>query len=626
MCGIAGLLGLRGRAIDPGLAARMGAALVHRGPDDEGYAIVLPDGTNRSARRPEAFPSGACRLAFAHRRLSILDLSDAAHQPMIDERGRILVYNGEIYNFVELRDDLAREGARFRSTGDTEVLLTAYDHWGTSCVERFNGMWSFAIWDPVEAKLFCSRDRFGVKPFYFATGEDSFAFASEIKALREIERRPADRETCLRYLAFDEFDVGERTFFEGVRQLLPGHSLLLEPGSGRLDIRRYWRLSARPQMRPERPAEAVRSMLADSVRLRLRSDVPVGTCLSGGLDSSTLVALVSRVDEAELHTFSALFSEPGLDEERYVRAILGRVRARGWEVRPDAASFAREFDRLIHYQDEPVRAPGAYPQWEVMKLARGRVKVLLDGQGADEVFAGYLYFFPAYLRSLFGDGLAGKMRSIGVLPSLLSLAIANRRVLSTYRPGLALRRILFGRGVSTAGQVLRRVAADGVRPTPLEPPDATDPLARRLILSITRTSLPALLHYEDRSSMAHSIEARTPYLDYRLVELALTFATPDRIDGARTKAALRSAARPLLPRSIHDRRDKLGFPTPFDRWCRGPSAAFVAERVLGPSAADDLLDPPAIGRIWRDHRAGRANWGSLLWKILAFRTWLSSAT
>ena len=402
MCGIAGQYCLDGKEPDKKLLSVMSERLAHRGPDGEGTHIRGP-------------------IAFAHRRLAIIDLSDEGLQPMTNEDGTLwLVFNGEIYNFVELRQELIKKGHIFHSKSDTEVILHAYEEWGHNCLTRFNGMWAFALWDDPRQELFCARDRFGIKPFYYALTGDSFLFASEIKALLAhpaVGTKPDD-VTLGTYLAWGVLDHSERTMFDGIFQLRPAHAMVVTK-NGTQQPFRYWDGKVNAEIRSTVPdaevASKLRSLLHDATRIHLRSDVAVGTCLSGGIDSSALTSIINGLIREETlssvgtrqKTFSVVFSDERFDESRYIDEVITATAVDAHRTEPSPEKLWDDIDRLVYMQDEPFGSLSIYAQYCVMRLAHEQVKVVLDGQGADELLAGYL----AYQGSFIG----GLLRSFHVL-------------------------------------------------------------------------------------------------------------------------------------------------------------------------------------------------------------------
>ena len=381
MCGIAGIVGF-GSPISPYLLAGMNKMLVHRGPDDGGEWL-----------------DASGRVGLANRRLAILDLSPAGHQPMHSLNGdHSIAYNGEIYNYLELRDELASLGHQFKTKTDTEIILGAYDQWGEDCVQRFNGMFAFAIWDARRSHLFAARDRFGEKPFYYHRSPERLIFASEIKALLldKSIRRQVDEEALARYLLLAEVDTDERTFFAGIRQLAPAHTMTADL-TGKIVMRRYWDLDLAATRKNTDRAEIVSefdALFTDAVRLRLRSDVPVGSSLSGGLDSSSIACTIDRLLRHEgtglQKTFSARYRSSAVDEGKFIDAVTAKTNIEAHHVWIQAEDLAEELDAFVYHQDQPVAHTSQFAQWKVMSLARANgVTVLLDGQGADEVLGGY---------------------------------------------------------------------------------------------------------------------------------------------------------------------------------------------------------------------------------------------
>lgn len=572
MCGIAGIFNLDGEPVSDSMIRRMTDVMAYRGPDDQG---VYTDQN----------------IGLGHRRLSIIDLSSSGHQPMTNENGTIwLVFNGEIYNYLELIPILQNKGHQFRSRSDSEVIIHGYEEWGEECVTRFNGMWGFALWDAERRKLFLSRDRFGVKPLYYAATDRKVVFASEIKAILPVvpEARRPDNPYLYHFLRTSALDDGEETFFHGVRQLPPAYSLVIDANGQRLT--KYWRYdreAARKTYDYDRPEMTFRELLCDAVRLRLRSDVPVGTCLSGGLDSSSIVALASMHLGQPVKTFSCIYEDPDCNEQFYVEALNRHSKTDPYPIHPTGDDFFDVLPQIVWHQDEPSAGPGLYSQWHVMQEAHGRVKVLLDGQGGDELLGGYFSYFPIYLGILLQKFLTGgrpadlvafvrsyrqisRLTPHAFLQTYFTNALPNR-VKAVLNRVAGLSRRLGVRSREAAPSILHPDFVAGVRGREIrrEPTDRfEDDLNTILYHHLTSQSVPALLHYEDRNSMAFSIEARTPFLDYRLVEFCLGLPYDQKIREGTTKYILRNALVQDLPRAILERKDKKGYPTPVARWFR----------------------------------------------------------
>ncbi len=644
MCGIAGLAHTDER-VDLGRLHHMALLLRHRGPDDEGIVLIDPD---RAVALPLGGPdtppdvyrsphryapgaqspggAGAFRVGLAHRRLSIVDLTPSGHQPMCDDGGRCwITYNGEVYNHVEIRAELEALGEIFAGTSDTEVILAAYCRWGVACLERMNGMFALAIWDARARELFCARDRFGVKPFYYQWDGRSFAFASEPKALVLTQpRRIAPRLAAIRDLvALDWVDHETHTSFAGLSQLPAGHFLVL--GEKGLALRRWWTLdpSRRATGSPADWTQEFAALFTDAVRLRLRADVEVGSCLSGGLDSSAVVTTAAPLLGRPLRAFTVAYDEgPAYDERPYVRATVAASGAASDLVVPDGRDFWGTFDRLAHDQDEPTAGPGVYSQWHVMRLAHAHgLKVLLDGQGGDETLAGYWRYLPLRLRDLLCDGHVGAFLTLfGAVASRLGAATTLALTIEPWLPAglVAPLRRRFGQGKDRVLTAVLRAQP----PTALRPPTGfPTAVTRQQAFDTLQRLLPSLLRYEDRNSMAFSIETRLPFLDYRLVEFVFSLPDDQRLEGATTKAIMRRALGDRVPAAVLARQDKMGFETPADVWLRSRFAAEVRRRLLQHGPLHDWLEPRVLAAELEDYLAGRRAIGLQIWRWLALETW-----
>lgn len=598
MCGIAGTLALDGRPADESLVASMLELIAHRGPDDAGMLI-----------------DGPC--ALGHRRLSIIDVSSAGHQPMPSADGRLwITYNGEVYNYKELRVSLEALGRRFRTETDTEVLLQAYEEWGERALERLNGMFAFAVWDRERASLFCARDRFGVKPFYYATASGCFVFASEIKALfanRQLPRVPND-DRVLDFLAWAVADHTSETMFEGVSQLPAGCFLEVDTRRGVGPPVRWYALQRRSV---DDPAAQVRRLLESAVDLRLRSDVPVGISLSGGMDSSSVLALAAARERARGRgapaSFSSRSSVPEVDEFRYTRALLATTGSPNAQSLPPGDEIVDEVDSLLWHLDEPVHGPTVYAHRRLLELVRRRgIVVLLDGSGGDETLSGYHHVhYPPMLLALLRSGrvvrFAGEVRA--------------RRT----RLGVSY--------VRTAKDLLKLVLPTRARP-PRPPrwlarpelvpdrPRSRSGLAHHQRFALERMPLPLYNRIGDRISMSLSIEMRNPFLDFRLVETGLSLDVPDLLHLGATKWVLREAMRDLLPPEIVDRLTKQGFTSDERIWMREA----MGEDLERTFVSDSFRQRPywvqsRVLELLHEHRRGIDN-TSELWRAYAVERWL----
>ncbi len=592
----------------------MVGTLRHRGPD--GRATWLGKG-----------------IALGHARLAIIDLSVDASQPFLDiETGAVLAFNGEIYNYVELREELVREGYRFRTRSDTEVLLRALLAWGPEAISRCVGMFAFAFHDPRDGSVLLARDPFGIKPLYWVEDGAKLYVASEpaalIRALPHAAR--LDRTVAARFLATGLVDVDDHTFLEPIRQLPAATWWRVAVGrplaSGRQQ--RYWVPPHEPAGGPRRAwgdmVEEVRVALTDSVRLHLRSDVPVASCLSGGTDSSSIVSLAARLrpsDAPPLVAYSAVFPGELIDESRYARAVTEKTGARWITVTPTDESLATDFPALLDSQQEPFASTGVYLQWRLFQaIAADGVKVVLDGQGADEYLAGYTSFLvPALLDHLAAGRIGDATATLGVL-------------LRDKKLGQLLARDLRGalvraHGRDDADAADRSWLAPGMvralADTPTPPVVAASRLRRAGLTYLGRNSLPALLRYEDRNSMGFSLESRVPFLDHRLVETVLALPDHALLQRGRTKAVLRDAMRGIVPDLVLDRSDKLGFASPIGKWV----AQLAVPALRGPLGKAERVAPfvnPAVLRKWLDREDGSRHTGRVerIWRLFVLLRWL----
>ena len=616
MCGIAGTISLRGAPADRTRIEAMAARLVHRGPDAEGVHIDR-------------------HVGLASRRLSILDLSEAGRQPLANEDSTAwIVFNGAVYNYRELRPELERAGHRFRSQTDTEVVLHAYEEWGSTCLERFNGMFAFAVWDAARGRLFCARDRLGVKPFYYTERDGTLLFASEPKALLAAldSAPPPDEQAIADFIALDYVDAGERSFFSGIQQLVAGHSMLVD-GDG-VSVRRWWDITPQPPEDPRITADDAvdefRALFDDAVRLRLRSDVPVGSCLSGGLDSSAVVCTVNefleRSREAESvgetqKTFSATFPGERFDESVYIDAVGAAARVEQHRVAVDGHDLFGTAREVLRAQDEPVGSTSIIAQWHVMRIAQaGDVTVLLDGQGGDELLGGYHSFVGYRIADLLRAGepaaAARELRAYhrGQAHSWVRSARLALVPLIPQRARTRLRE-LDKRSGGVLSPKLHGLPAE----TRSAPPGFGKLEAERY--HIYHHGLPALLRYEDRNSMAFSLEARLPFLDYRLVELSFRLEPSALIASGATKTLLRRALADRLPVLVRERQDKVGFLTPQARWLR-EAGAEVARTVERPDFGGGYLSRDAVRRLIARLERGERGVDFALWRCLCLDLWL----
>ena len=610
MCGICGVVALDRPAEEETTRALL-HELRHRGPDGVGFYT-------------------APGVALGHARLAIIDLSDGGRQPFASDDGSLqLLHNGEVYNYRELREELEGHGHRFRSATDTEVILASYQEWGDACVERFNGMWAFALWDGPRRRLFCARDRFGVKPFYYRHSGARLVFASEPAALlRDPAYRPEVNVRAVRDFVEQGYtDHLEESFFAGLTVLPAAHVLVLDEHG--LHTSRYWQLE--PATADDDPAEAFRSLFLDSVRLRLRSDVPIGTALSGGLDSSAIAVAIDHLFRTERasalqvgerqRTFTVFFEDAGFDERPYAEAVAGHVGADAHWISFDDADLVNVLPAVVRAQGEPFGSTSVVAQWHVMRAAReAGLKVMLDGQGGDEVLAGYPTTWPYRFADLLVAGRLGSLaRELGDFSGGVP---ATAVALGTPFLPERLRWRLRGRRGDARSLVHSSLRA--IEPTPLRvaPNGLPDRLRRTYASILLERGLPELLRYEDRNSMTHSLESRVPFLDVRLVQLAYGLPATELADRGTTKLVLRRALSDLLPPLVRERRDKLGFVTPEARFLRGALGELAAATFASQACRDrGLIDPDgALARL-ASHRRGRLSAGFELWRALSVELW-----
>lgn len=614
MCGICGIYDPRG-GVDVDLVRRMNEVLRHRGPDADAV---------------KAFDH--CVLAY--RRLSIIDL-DTGFQPMSDERGRSwIVYNGEIYNYKALRENLLERGHTLATRSDTETIIHLYEEKGPDAVHDLNGMFAFAIWDEERQRFLLARDRLGIKPLYYRVDGGRVAFASEIKGILADPAVPRklNYPALADYLTFQNV-FGDKTFFEGIRLLPPGHLLVAQDGT--VDVREYWDLHFREAIVDE--DDAVRrfhDLLDESVEMQLMSDVPLGSHLSGGIDSGSVVMTACKKLAERMKTFSVYFEEPAYDESAYIEQVSLLADSTHYDQLLDPKDFPKTLERIAYHLDEPRVGPSVIPQWYVARIASREVKVVLTGHGGDELFAGYPSYVIAYLLDVWQrrdwQEAGAILRS---LPTRLRTE-GWRRVLALPLYGIALERDLmrYGREAVFKASEQRRLltssaqaAIKGYEPRSeldrvLARTDATAALDRILYLDI-KTYLPSLLIVEDRVSMAHSLEDRVPILDHRIAELAARIPGRLKVKGLVLKNIPRRNAEGLLPRTVLEHR-KIGFLVPIAEWLRGPLRAFVEETLMGERAqARGIFRPGAVRSLVDAHMVGSKDLSAKIWTLLNIELW-----
>ena len=619
MCGFAGIVEFDGMPAHSRVLEGMGASLFHRGPDDSGVYI-----------------HGSVGLTF--RRLSILDLSPAGHQPMELHHGNfVMVFNGEIYNYLELRRELEGRGCVFRSSGDSEVLLQAYVEWGRECLSKLNGMWAFLIYDKQRGVVFGARDRFGVKPLYRYRDSRGVCLASEIKAILAAGRCAGgiDWGTAAKFLCQGRLEEDTKTFYSGIEQIPPGTAFEISL-DGTWKEWSYWSMQVIPPVDVADPVESFGQIFEDAVRLRMRSDVPVGVCLSGGLDStSILCSMASNTSGVATNGAEPIiafcYMPDEYDEKRYIRDTLSQTGAVLKVLQTDPYRLWDRLPAFLRFQDEPVHSMTALIGYELMGLAAANgVKVVLNGQGADETAAGYFSYFRDYWRTLLMDGQMGRAWNEirdhvaihgGSRPRVFSTALKEvfqwqLFKLPAYQRRLSRKRLAVSLSDSWFElDFLRRLPAD-------EFVGMDGRLETALKQSVSRSPLPIYLRVEDRNSMAHSVEARLPFMDFRLVSLLFNLPSEWKLRGPWNKYILREAMRGRIPESVRARVDKMGFPTPVSKWLARDLYKPLKDVLSSRDARErGIYDVNEVLRDLDRHAQGKCDLSGRLFNVAQFEMW-----
>lgn len=604
MCGICGIVSLNDEPVKEDLIRQMMHTMKHRGPDDEGVFFENSVG-------------------FGFVRLSIIDLTPIGNQPMISEDGRyIIVFNGEIFNYIELKKELVALGYSFKTKTDTEVLLISYIHWGDECLNRFNGMWSFVIYDRLKKTIFGSRDRHGIKPFYYLSTTEYFAFASEpIPLLTILGRKPKpDYRTIFDFLVYNRTDHNENTFFYEIKKLQHSHSFVIEEKI--LEIKRWYNLRDNlSESNGFKSFSEFNNLFSSAVSLRLRSDVPVGVCLSGGLDSSSIVSnLLLDQKVSGLNTFSAVYNKGQFGDESEFIQEYNPVLENMFFTSPDARSFLSDYVYFVKAHGEPMPSTSPYAQYKVMELAGKHVVVTLDGQGADEEMAGYHYFFGFFFKDLLKQLRLGKLSKeiffyfvkhksfFGVKTFLFFLLPDKIRTLSQ---------------VGHKGYLQRSFVKKHRKETSIARDLYGSGSLKESLIDHFEYKLEHLLKWEDRNSMRFSIEARVPFLDYRLVEKLLSTSSEMMIRDGMTKHILRESMKGILPEKIRTRVDKIGFETPQDEWFCGKEWELIIGDILNSKSfrERDIINPKKAKDQYQKHLSGKIRISNEIWKWVNLELW-----
>ena len=575
MCGISGILNLDLNyvpCIEDSVHV-MNNLQKHRGPDGEGTWV-----------------SSSESVGLGHVRLSIIGLK-SGHQPMISESKNVVTFNGEIYNYKELRKEIGE--TNFKTNSDTEVILKAYERWGLDCISKFRGMFAFAVWDEKKKELFCARDRFGIKPFYYTVVDDVFYFASEIKALLPfVENIDTNLDALNDYLTF-QFTLGEKTLLKGVKKLEPGHFIIIQ--NSQVSVNKYWEVyyDIDHSLNERLVTEQIKDLMDESIGLHMRSDVPVGAYVSGGRDSSIVAALASGIESSDFQTFTGKFSfGEGYDESKYARDLSTQYSFHLHELDIQSHDFVSSIEKIIYHLDEPVAGPGSFPQYQISHLASQHRKVVLGGQGGDEIFGGYARYLIAYFEQCIKGAIEGTLNNGNFVVTYESI-ISNLETLKQYKPMLkqfwsnglfdTINRRYFdlvNRAPTLEKEINRKALCESSTYTDFRKIFLGENVGHESYFDLMthfdfKTLLPALLQVEDRMSMAHGLESRVPFLDHKLVELAATIPADIKFKNGELKRLLSKAFDPILPTSITQRKDKMGFPVPLNEWMKGELKDFV---------------------------------------------------
>lgn len=620
MCGIAGLIKKNSSQVYREEVKKMTDTLVHRGPDAEGQ-----------------FVQG--NVGLGHRRLSIIDLSEQGKQPMESYDGKYaIVFNGEIYNYIELKEELKSLHGKFMSNTDTEVIMEAYRCWGKDCVKHFNGMWAFALLDREQNVIFASRDRMGVKPFYYVDREDIFIFGSEPKAILELlpEERQYNPTMVYRFLNNQPEDMDNQTFYKNIFQLEPAVALTYDLENNQWNQWKYWEIDAdeiyEKRIKGKDLVVEFRRLLEDAIRLRLRSDVPVGSSLSGGLDSSTIVGILSKKLHTKVKTFSSIYEDDDCNEKEYIDIVNQFAETDIHLVYPDEDTHLLDaFEKIVLHHDGPNSSASLYSGYSVYKEAKQEVKVLMDGQGADELLGGYLgSYFSRLADILSRNTLRSKMEAMKLisifqkewpeksdtLPSDMMRQAMGKRVARKFPHK---RSVKFSKHMDLFyEEFIQNVNRDIVR----EKGKVKGELNAALYYQLMQSSLPQILHNVDGNSMAFSLEVRLPFLDYRIVEFCMALDGSYKIRNQWTKWILRKSCKSYLPEKVLYRTNKMGFPAPFGRWLKECEEKDRMKEIIFALGDRGIVKKEAIAEYYRQHMSGEVDRSTILYRFLTLEIWL----
>ena len=667
MCGISGIVQLQGSSNQlPVILKKMNDKLKHRGPDDEGFTLFKDGKVQCFSGQDTPASSLSSHLAFApkfhidsakehpfqvgfgHRRLAIIDLSAGGHQPMcLQENQEIwITLNGEIYNYIELREELQSYGFVFHTESDVEIVLASYQHWGTDCLTHFNGMWSFVIYDHQKNQFFGARDRFGVKPLYYLQNEQHFAFASEQKALLEVPsyHRAVNLDAMLPFLLYGQVELQSEGFFKDLYELKPGHFFTFDLSNSKLKTERYFELCATNKNQAfhaasfEDAKKLTRQMIKDAVRIRFRSDVPIGFCLSGGLDSSTIVCTAAEIIKEEsisslkngIKTFTAS-NDSLLDESSWAKQIVDHTKAEWHNVKVDSKTLIEDIQQLIYFQDIPLATTSTYAQSRVMRAAQEQgISILIDGQGGDELYAGYQTFYYSYFNQLFTSfdwkKLYNELRSLENSPVTMKELFAAFIKINLSKFPAKIRASLSKKWKSETNLITPQFLRSNAKNVQFHGEFRSDSLNQRLKSYCTETYLKGLLRWEDRCSMHYSIESRTPFSDdINLIQHAFSLPANYKIRNGWSKFILRESIKGLVPESIRLRKDKKGFSIPQNKWLMEQETAFFELfQSLKHLDTNDLVQKELIESNWKvffsDLKHSKEQ--DLIFRYVCYLSWL----
>ncbi len=642
MCGICGIYNLNHEPIDKLSFVKMADVIRHRGPDDEGF-VMIETSTNTinpcygkdtilplKQSLKSVIEAEPANLGMGFRRLSIIDLSELGHQPLCDVEEKCwIIFNGEIYNYLEIREELQKKGYRFKSQTDTEVIINAYLYWGTDCVSHFNGMFAFAIWDKQNQKLFCARDRMGVKPFYYTLQGKSFIWASEIKQFLEsgLVEREVNYDNVHAFLQMGRLNIDKSTFIKDILELPPAHTAIVSESG--IEIKRYWDINPENRvinLSDDEYAEQLKLLFQDAVKIRLRSDVPLGVALSGGIDSSSIACLADRVVKNPIKTFSVYYTDDRkYDEREYIEEVLRNGNFYPVYFTANQNITMDELRKWQYFQDEPCMSASPYSSYKNNQNIRNSgIIVALNGQGGDELFAGYHTYFKYYYLDLLKNMRFGKFlsdyrsyskefhSSFADMASLFSKIISRMFISDKTLKKLEYLEVsnaeMYSQSVREYSPVINLKKK------------FKNSLEDNLYHTLVNTSIPHLLHWEDRNSMAWSVESRVPFLDYRLIEWAFSIPMNQKIRGPKTKYVLRNSMKGILPEKIRNRMDKVGFATPTDLW----TSKLLKNDILDMFASDsfrkrDLFNADKIMEAYRKNPSVFKQ--NELWRIFSVEMW-----